>query len=223
MSPTPVSHEKRLPAVPALEQWPLRGGAPCLDFANTVAWRATERELDGMHDYRDLIHWGRHAGLFSAAEGERLLRRAAADEAGARETLARAVTLRSAIHRLFVALAHGNTASAHDLAAINATLAEGMPHAKVAASPTGFTYAFVSEGEHLALPLWKLADSAANLLVSGDWRRVRECPGHQCGWLFLDQTRNGNRRWCDSADCGNRARVHAHYQRHHAASIAKSS
>ncbi|MCC7024732.1 MAG: ABATE domain-containing protein [Thermomicrobiales bacterium] len=221
--PTTVSDKPIAPAVPALEQWPLRGGAPCLDFANTVAWRATERELDGMHHYHDLIHWSRHAGFISPAESERLLQRAAFDPTGTRETLVRAVTLRAAIHRLFVALAHDDLPAADDLAAINAALAEGMPRAKITPSGAGFAYAFADEGEHLALPLWKLADSAASLLVSGEWQRVRECPGHECGWLFLDRTRNGNRRWCDSADCGNRARVRAHYQRHHTAAAATAS
>ncbi|MGH2486180.1 MAG: CGNR zinc finger domain-containing protein [Ktedonobacterales bacterium] len=25
---------------------------------------------------------------------------------------------------------------------------------------------------------------------------MRECPGPRCGWLFLDTSKNGARRWC---------------------------
>ena len=45
--------------------------------------------------------------------------------------------------------------------------------------------------------------------------RVRQCGDDDCGWLFLDRSKNGSRRWCSSADCGNRARARRHYQRRH--------
>ncbi|MCV4932572.1 CGNR zinc finger domain-containing protein, partial [Escherichia coli] len=40
--------------------------------------------------------------------------------------------------------------------------------------------------------------------------RIRECPGRNCGWLFLDTSRNGQRRWCSEAECGTPARVARH-------------
>ncbi len=44
----------------------------------------------------------------------------------------------------------------------------------------------------------------ADLLTVGEPQRVRACPGHDCGWLFLDTS--GRRRWCQMAVCGNRAK-----------------
>jgi len=38
------------------------------------------------------------------------------------------------------------------------------------------------------------------------WRRVKACPGSGCAWVFVDRSRNGSRRWCDMAECGNRAK-----------------
>jgi predicted RNA-binding Zn ribbon-like protein len=55
--------------------------------------------------------------------------------------------------------------------------------------------------------LWPLAHSAAELLASSERARVRLCEGEDCGWLFLDTSRNGARHWCDMKDCGNRAKV----------------
>jgi predicted RNA-binding Zn ribbon-like protein len=44
--------------------------------------------------------------------------------------------------------------------------------------------------------------------------RVRQCADEQgCGWLFLDQSRLNNRRWCSMGDCGNRAKARRHYRR----------
>lgn len=45
--------------------------------------------------------------------------------------------------------------------------------------------------------------------------RVKTCGG--CGWLFVDRTRNGSRRWCISALCGNRDKARRHYHRKKAA------
>jgi predicted RNA-binding Zn ribbon-like protein len=35
----------------------------------------------------------------------------------------------------------------------------------------------------------------------------------QCGWLFMDDSKNGSRRWCSMQSCGNRAKAHRHYLR----------
>lgn len=43
--------------------------------------------------------------------------------------------------------------------------------------------------------------------------RVKTCPGQDCGWLFLDETRNGRRRWCLMETCGNRAKARRNYAR----------
>ena len=61
----------------------------------------------------------------------------------------------------------------------------------------------------LAPVLW----SAADLLVGRQLARVRQCANPACGWLFLDDSKSGNRRWCSMSACGNRAKAHRHYQR----------
>ena len=58
-----------------------------------------------------------------------------------------------------------------------------------------------------------VAISAVDLLTSSDLGRVKICPAHQCEWLFLDDSRNGTRRWCSMAECGNRAKARLHYDR----------
>ncbi len=53
--------------------------------------------------------------------------------------------------------------------------------------------------------------NAADLLVGGWHPKVRQCEGETCGWLFLDRSPSGRRRWCSMADCGNRAKVRKFY------------
>ena len=49
--------------------------------------------------------------------------------------------------------------------------------------------------------------------AQGWWRRIRVCAAPDCGRVFLDPTRPGNRSWCDMTTCGNRAKVRAHRAR----------
>lgn len=209
----PVRDVTGLPRVKAISQWPMRGGAACLDFANTVGWRPEPRPFDGLGTYDDLLAWSHHAGLLSLDDFDRPRALAASDPVAASDALKEAVALREAIYRLFVALAHDKDWNEDDLATINAYLVEGMSRSALSGTPGGFAFRLPDDEGALTRPLWTIAESAARLLLTGDWQRVRECPGHGCGWLFLDQTKNGNRRWCDSADCGNRARVAAHQKR----------
>jgi predicted RNA-binding Zn ribbon-like protein len=43
--------------------------------------------------------------------------------------------------------------------------------------------------------------------------RVKTCPGDNCGWMFLDETKNSRRTWCLMETCGNRAKAARHYRR----------
>lgn len=208
-----VRPQSRPPTAPRIERWPLRGGAFALDFANTVAWRPAARAVDGLRSYDDLLAWCRHAGILDALEEVRLRDQATGETSNATAVLTHARELREAIYRIFTDLDHGREPAHQDLATVQRDLAEGVCQAALVREGDTFVLRGTAGTDSLALPLWRLAESAAQLLVSGEWRRVHECPGDDCGWLFLDKTRNGNRRWCDSADCGNRARVRAHASR----------
>ena len=65
-------------------------------------------------------------------------------------------------------------------------------------------------------PAWQPAVmAAANLLDLLDQApdRIRQCQHPACVLWFYDTTRNGTRRWCSMATCGNRAKAHRHYNR----------
>jgi predicted RNA-binding Zn ribbon-like protein len=55
------------------------------------------------------------------------------------------------------------------------------------------------------------ARSALRLIAMPEPDRLKICPN--CGWLFIDRSKNKSRAWCDMAVCGNRAKARLHYQR----------
>ena len=50
-------------------------------------------------------------------------------------------------------------------------------------------------------------------LIGGKLDKVRRCANPECGWLFLDDSRAGKRRWCSMSACGNRAKARRHYHK----------
>jgi hypothetical protein len=48
------------------------------------------------------------------------------------------------------------------------------------------------------------------------WPRLKACAAPDCRWLFVDASRNRSRRWCDMAECGNRAKSAAFRRRRRA-------
>ena len=55
------------------------------------------------------------------------------------------------------------------------------------------------------------AHSALSLAASEDRRRLKICGN--CGWLFIDRSKNRSRAWCDMSVCGNRAKARRHYRK----------
>ncbi len=173
----------------------------CLAFANTRYWRGTAAPTEELNEPGDLLRW--------AAKAERLPPDLTAQLAQAADLLDEAIALRETIHRCFAATASGLAPADPDVAALNAALAAAPARQRV--RPAGWEVGWPepSAAALLAPVLW----SAADLLVRGRLARVRQCANPDCGWLFLDNSKGGNRRWCSMSACGNRAKAHRHYLR----------
>ncbi len=121
--------------------------------------------------------------------------------------------LRDAIRAAVAAQARGEPVPPRCLYALNRVLEANR-----------FTTQLVQSGERLALierdtapaplaVLSPIALAAATLLTEVDRRRIRQCRSDQCGLWFLDTSKNGRRRWCSMATCGNRAKAARYYQK----------
>ena len=104
-------------------------------------------------------------------------------------------------------------APAADLAAINRILAEALPRLGLKPAGRGVELDWKEELDDLSSPLWALAWLATRLVMTEDLPRMGRCANDECGWLFLDTSRGGRRKWCVMDDWGNRAKVRRHRRR----------
>ncbi len=200
--------------VPAT-RFPFVAGAICLDLVNTLDGARGRSVREQLCSYADLVEWSRQAGLFSDAEAERLRQEAPGRAHEATAVLERARNLREAIYRIFSPLAAGEQPAPADLAILNGELGQGLLRARIVPASGGFTWGWSQEEIPLDAMLGPIARSAADLLISGTLPRVRECDSDRCTWLFVDETKNHSRRWCDMKTCGNTAKVRRHRSRQH--------
>jgi predicted RNA-binding Zn ribbon-like protein len=196
----------------------LLGGAPCLDFVNSVENRAGHLPEDFLTSYADLVRWGEHAGLMDDATAARLLELAAEDEPAAREALQRALGLRAGLHRLFLAIAMRSRPDPSDLDHLRRAYADAISSATLVPEDERFGWDWRRDEKRLDQLLWPVARSAVELLIAGDLQRVKVCENpYGCGWLFYDGSKNGSRRWCSMEGCGSQVKMRRQYAKRRAA------
>jgi predicted RNA-binding Zn ribbon-like protein len=197
-----------------IETLRLLGGRLCLDFTNTMDPRLGNHPHDFLGDYADLVQWSRHAGLLTQDEAEYLLQEAAHRPAEATTTFERAIALREAMHRVFSAVARGTLPKNTDLDTLKAAFVEAMTLAQLIPTAHGFRWNWAERMNALDQMLGPVVRSAIELLTSEEVKKVKECPGvGDCGWLFLDTSKNGSRQWCSMEGCGSRAKMRRQYAR----------
>lgn len=203
----------------------LVGGEPSLDFVNTVgAWvidpgkksTRTYKDLvvrEKLLNYEDLAAWSRHAGLLTEKSTRQLLRTAERQPRAASAVFKRGLKLRETLYRLFKSSVENWRPEPADIERLNEELHIARAHQSLVSSGNKLEWAWDDSDEALDRVLWPLALSGAELLSSGDLSRLRQCGGEECGWLFLDTSRNRSRQWCEMSDCGNLAKVRRFRQR----------
>lgn len=192
------------------DQHQLFGGRLCLDFVNTVEPRRGPIRQDYLRDFTDLVLWEQHAGVLSQEEGAVLRYEQHGWPIDAEQIVVRAVALREALYRLFSVVIAGRAPADADVACLN----QACGRREVRYSDQGFRWSWSEDADVLGRLLGPIAYSAGELLTSRELSRVKLCSlDDGCGWLFLDTSKNGSRRYCNMAGCGNRARFRRYYAR----------
>ncbi|MGH8136615.1 MAG: CGNR zinc finger domain-containing protein [Steroidobacteraceae bacterium] len=172
----------------------LIGGRPSLDLVNTISWPGSEGAHDWLDSVGNLERWLRASGL------PVIPRKSAA--------LGTVLELRAALTSVLRPLAHREHPTRKAIDDLNQRIAQASSRRIIDPVTLTWTWAPVAQTAEAVAPI---VLDAAELIAAGDRDRLRHCPA--CDWLFEDQTRNGQRRWCDMADCGSRDKARRYYHR----------
>jgi predicted RNA-binding Zn ribbon-like protein len=198
---------------PYAETFRCPGGALCLDFCNTGQGVRGSRKEEWIESFADLVDWLEAGGALTRAQAAKLRAAGKQSPQAALELWKRALELREALARVLLAKTEGRSAAREDLRAIDAEYARTAPFARLSATQEGFGWTVDASTEALDAALRPLVDSAVALLTSPRLTRLRRCGNSTCYWLFVDETKNCSRRWCEMASCGNLMKVRRHRAR----------
>jgi predicted RNA-binding Zn ribbon-like protein len=184
------------------------GGDPALDLVNTVDWTARGPEQNRLGTYDQLTRWAEGAGVLGVPDGRRLRRVAADRPRAAAAALEYALRVRQTLRDLFGAIARGDPPG-HALPRFNQLLADAMERLEVTPDAgghghAGYVWRWRGQDSDPRAVVWPVVWSAAGLLKSEEVGNVRVCDGDDCGWMYVDRSRNGFRRWCQMRTCGTR-------------------
>jgi predicted RNA-binding Zn ribbon-like protein len=188
--------------VKSLAELPFVAGEVALDFVNTAEERGHPQAGDALQSAGDLRLWGQRYGLLSRSL--RLPRDAGAELTRAREA-------RELLYGLFLRTSHERAPRRDDLRRLHELATQAYEAASLRVGADGrigwhWSQSDLSTVRHLAVT------NALRLLQDAS-PRLKQCPGDQCGWFFMDRTKRGNRRWCKMSECGQEAKTERRRQR----------
>jgi predicted RNA-binding Zn ribbon-like protein len=179
----------------------LVSGHACLDLVNTVTARDSSPH-DWLINHSAFLQWTALTGRFSQGDLAKLGRQAAQNPIAAQRSLHRCKRLREVLHRLFAGYIAARAPLKTDLAELDQfrIAAHSRLQGRALAGRVHFQPTLVVAG--LELITDTLVLQALEVLRDPPDSRLRVCAGCECGWLFHDRSRGGQRRWCDMATCG---------------------
>ena len=182
-----------------------------LDFVNCELGL---RRLDALRDFETMVRWLESANVLDAERSASIRRRSQQQPAGAAAALVDARRVRAALRSLAERGPMSERVRAEGLMEINRVLGRSAGTRRLELRGDGsFVRSFVPVGDAFAGLVIPIVESAADALVLGELSRVRRCADPRCSRVFFDNTKNGRRRWCDMATCGNRAKAARHREK----------
>lgn len=194
------------------------GGSAALDLVNTVSGWNHDPE-DWVLDMAGFLAWARTCGVLDQGEQNAAARHAKNSPPAAERVLASMKELRFALRGLIDALEHRRAAQPGDLSVIDEWRRRLAVSEQVSARRDRIEFTISRDIAALELPGLRVTAAALSLLKNFPAARIKTCAAPDCGWKFMDQSKNRSRRWCDMAVCGNLAKARQYRARNNQKNI----
>ncbi len=192
-------------AVPVPGHGHTAGIADALEFINTAELQQGQ-PAEHLPTPADVLDWLCRRNLVHLDARDRVLALVAASPGEGNRLVELAHGVRTAMREVVEATVERRAPDPAMLARINRTL-RTRPIYELVLSTDGVSYDHRHEGDPVEGALAFLAESIARVVSQGQPDRLRICANPDCRIVFYDTSRNGQRRWCNMATCGNRAKV----------------
>lgn len=173
----------------------------CCNFVNTVSSWKSDNHYDYLANYNDFIEWCSKLGIVNSQSIQTLRKLDGAYPAEASAALNRIKEIRRILHGFVSAIAQQDEGKKLIfLPEANLLVADALSRHHLQYDGNKFFMEQTQTSINFLFPVWKILYSLVHLVTNHDLHRIKECPA--CGWVFLDETRNGSRKWCNPKHCG---------------------
>lgn len=194
-----------------IENMYLDGGCMCFDFVNTVHSRRQEPQHDYLTAYTDLLTLCARTETMPAKRLDTLKNFAKSNPQEANETLEEIIKYRELLYQLFTKVAAAKPIGREVLNQFNVLLSKSLSKIRLVADGVEVEKGWNESKINLKEPVWRIIKSGYDILMEQPQERIKECEA--CGWLFLDQSKNRSRRWCNMQTCGSAYKAKKYYHR----------
>jgi predicted RNA-binding Zn ribbon-like protein len=192
---------------PARIPFELVAGHVALDLVNTLDNRFLESGPEELlASYDDLLRFASQSELLTEGQTKKL-RRLQASQGERAKVLQQVKELREAMAAVAYAQLDGRDLPAPALVTLEKSFKQADSHRHLAADHLQVAWNWRGLDGQVVAPLWLLAQTTADFLLSDGPSQLRGCASDNCRWLFIDTSKNHTRRWCDMKVCGNRMKA----------------
>lgn len=131
--------------------------------------------------------------------------------------------LRALLFDAVRSLVDGRRPTADAVAELDRAMARGAYVKRLETDDAGYSIREIPAAAGWPQATAAIAASFAGLLASGDASRLRLCDNPDCRWVYVDETRNRSKRYCDDKMCGNLMKVRRFRARRKAETSAEPS
>ena len=188
------------------------GGPVCLDFTNTIKHRYEEPYVDYLSGSEEWLIWTKRSALITDVELKLIQRHVQQNPIKSQKEMQVVIRTRESIYQIFKSISHDQKPPPESLQLFT----EKLHFAFKRISLTIGVNRKVSESwsdkvVDLLTPLAPIVKSAYELLNSNTLKRVKDCKN--CGWLYLDKSKNNSRKWCSMLTCGSSDKARRYYRK----------
>ena len=186
----------------------------CLDFMNTVSWHLNKNMYgEYLTSYSVFVKWCHLRGIINRKQANFFAEESRKRSLETTEVYQRVIKLRESVFRILLAVIDKDSPKQTDFDLLNSEIERMLPLYRLKYVDQRFIWENIGDAINLDWMLSIIVQNITEFLTSDQLGRLKVCSDDNCGWLFVDMSKNKSRRWCSMKDCGNRAKARRHYSK----------